>query len=213
MAVLQRVCIYIFSVSDCRSIQQRLTYAVTDFCKRGDLPLPVPEALTTDRTEKGKPYFPNAPHLHLSISHSGQYWSCAICDETIGLDLQEKETPRNETVDEMLQRHQKMANRFFHPLEAAFISQNCAHNFLTVWTAREAYVKHTGQGIDRDFSEHCVIPKHPSHWELICGNTSGVSWSAMGKRFWKSCFSDCYVLCVCTESPCVCTIIPTPEMK
>lgn len=200
-------CIYIFWDEDPRTVSQRLQRAVSGFCSRVGMDIPPQAALTTARTELGKPYFPALPHLHFSVSHSGEYWGCAISDQTVGFDLQEREKPKNETYEGMLRRHEKMAHRFFHPVEAGFVSQDCRHNFLTVWTAREAYVKHTGQGIDRFFSEHCVVPESPEEQRPISGNSEAVRWSAMGKSFWKASVGEDYLLCVCTETACDCIVI------
>ena len=204
--MLHRVWVSVYGADDPSSIQQRLEQAVAAFCGACGIPAPPAEALVTARTDRGKPYFPQAPWLHLSVSHSGKYWACAIADQTIGLDLQQKERPRKETPEEMLRRHQKMAVRFFHPVEAEFVARDCEHNFLTVWTAREAYVKHTGQGIDRHFSEHCVVPEDEADRQRIGGKADGVRWSAKGKHFWKAYFDGDYTLCVCTDTPCECTV-------
>ena len=212
MASLHKVCVYIFDTDDSRSAQQRLEASVADFCDICNLSLPQPEELVTARTERGKPYFPHASHLQFSISHSGTYWACALSDQTLGLDLQERERPKNQTPEELLARHQKLANRFFHPVEAEFVSQPCRHNFLTVWTAREAYVKHTGQGIDKHFSEHCVVPEDASEQIPISGNSGSIRWSAMGKTFWKTPYAGDYTLCVCTESPCEYVIVTPNKM-
>ncbi len=206
MMSLHRTRIYIFRSVDSRSVQQRLQHAVADFCDTCGIPMPREEMLLTARTEQGKPYFPKAPQLHFSVSHSGEFWSCAIADQTVGYDLQKREQPRKETPEEMLARQQKLARRFFHPTEAEFVSLDCGNHFLTVWTAREAYVKHTGQGIDRHFSEHCVIPDHQEAWKGISGPSESVGWSAMGKYFWKTYYGSDYTLCVCTEMPCHCTV-------
>lgn len=37
----------------------------------------------------GKPYFPDAPQLQFSISHSGAYWLCAFSAAPVGLDVQQ----------------------------------------------------------------------------------------------------------------------------
>ena len=194
----RRVWISVFAADDPRSVPQRLEQAVAVYCTACNIPAPPPETLVTARTVTGKPYFPHSQQFHLSISHSGDYWACAIGEQPMGLDLQDRELPqREETMEEMLRRHQKMAHRFFHPLEAEFVDQDPRYNFLTVWTAREAYVKFTGQGIDKHFSEHCVIPENAA---TISGEIADIRWSAMGKEFWKTYFRD-YTICVCTESP------------
>lgn len=210
MRMPHQVLVCIFSADDPRSVPQRLEQAAASFCRNRGLPAVPAEDLVTDRTDRGKPYFPRSAHLHLSISHSGSYWACAIADQPVGLDLQQAEQPRQETREEMLRRHRKMANRFFHPLEADFVARDCAHNFLTVWTAREAYVKLTGQGIDRYFSEHCVVPEEPGDLDRISGGPDGVLWSAMEKHFRRSAFAGEYVLCLCTDAPTEYTITEFP---
>ena len=207
MPKAHRVWISVYLANDPDSVQRRLEQAVAHFCGACGIPTPPAEKLVIGRTDRGKPFFLHAPQLHLSISHSGKYWGCAIADQTVGFDLQQKEQPRQESPEEMLWRHQRMANRFFHTLEAEFVARDCAHNFLTVWTAREAYVKHTGQGIDDSFSEHCVVPEDNEDRLRISGDADGVQWSAMGKYFQKIPFDREYALCVCTDTPCECTIM------
>ena len=207
MDTLHHVCTYIYSINDPRSVQKRLCYAVEDFCRRYKFPIPSHDALSISRTETGKPYFPLSPQLQFSISHSGEYWSCALANQTVGYDLQKYEQPKNESPQEMNLRHQKMAARFFHPVETQFILLDCQHNFFTVWCAREAYVKHTGQGIDQYFSEHCVIPNNKDEMYRISGKTSEISWSSMGKFFWKTYYGDDYTICICTDTPCNYTLI------
>ena len=202
MAPSGKIGVSIFSIHDPRSIQQRLELAVSAFCGICHIPVPSAEALKTDRTPLGKPYFPLLPWLHLSISHSGEYWACAIADQVVGFDLQQAEQPRQETPEAMLQRHRKMAHRFFHPLEAEFVDLDCANHFLTVWTAREAYVKQIGTGIDQYFSEHCVVPEDQGAWNFISGPADNVQWASMSKVFRKGYWGEGYTMCTCTDTPC-----------
>lgn len=211
MPETQRVWISVYLADDSSSVQQRLEQTVAAFCRNCGIPIPPAKNLVIGRTDRGKPYFLHEPKLHLSISHSGNYWGCAIANQTVGFDLQQKEQPRQESPEEMLRRHQKMANRFFHPQESEFVAKDCGYNFLTVWTAREAYVKHTGQGIDQFFSEHCVVPKDELDRLRISGDTDRVQWFAMGKYFQKMYFDREYVMCVCTDIPCECTLIEFPN--
>lgn len=209
-----QVCVYIFQNNDSRSPKQRLAYAVEQYCGTwvnvgADMEKPI-DRLHVERTQSGKPYFPDCPQLHFSISHSGEYWACAVADVNVGLDLQEHVLGKNETKEEAAVRFRRMAHRFFHPLEAEFVEWNSYEHFFTVWTAREAYVKNTGQGIDKYFSEHCVVPQNRTMWEQIAveppGSKSkeldeqcGSSWTALGKWFCSVDFREDYSLCVCAE--------------
>ena len=47
----------------------------------------LPETLILASAEqKKKPRFQNAESIHFSISHSGDWWSCAVSTEEVGLD-------------------------------------------------------------------------------------------------------------------------------
>ena len=189
-----RVCIYIFDIHDARSPGQRLLKAVSEYCGED-----VQGELHVERTHKGKPYFPDLPGIQFSISHSGGYWACTVAEESVGLDLQEYALLKGETPDKAAVRFSKLAHRFFHPLEAEFVEWDRFHNFFTAWAAKEAYVKYTGQGIDKYFSEHCVIPGQKTEWNRLSGKREGVAWRALEKQFWKSYYKEDYILCVCTS--------------
>ena len=108
--------------------------------------------LTVARTERGKPYFPNTPSLHFSVSHSGDVFACAFSDEPVGVDIQEYKNRPDEA-----ERCRKIAARFFHRDEIDALEADTVSAFYNIWTAKEAYVKLTGQGIDGDFSEFCIF--------------------------------------------------------
>lgn len=88
------------------------------------------------RTPRGKPYAENAPHFNLS--HSGRWILCAVDDAPVGVDI---ETPR--PVSPALMR------RTCTPAELAEIDGR-PERFLQTWTAKEAYLKYRGTGIDVD---------------------------------------------------------------
>lgn len=89
-----------------------------------------------ERTEKGKPCFPNLP-IEFSVSHSGGLWICMVGDGPCGIDLQEMKA-----CDYM-----KIAARFFSPQEQAFVVQRGLRGFYQIWTRREAFAKYTGDGL------------------------------------------------------------------
>ena len=51
----------------------------------------------------------------------------------------------------------KIANRFFHFDEIDALDADTVSAFYNIWTAKEAYVKYTGDGIDGDFSAFCIF--------------------------------------------------------
>ncbi|MEG2001093.1 MAG: 4'-phosphopantetheinyl transferase superfamily protein, partial [Evtepia sp.] len=98
-----------------------------------------PEMLKIDRTADGKPYFPLAPQVQFSITHSGRFWCCAFSDTVIGLDLQIHRPCRKESI----------SKRFFCADEDDFLK---AHHyddkyFFDLWAAKESFFKYTGTGL------------------------------------------------------------------
>ncbi|MCD8150078.1 MAG: 4'-phosphopantetheinyl transferase superfamily protein [Clostridiales bacterium] len=89
------------------------------------------------KEEHDKPYIEELLDVHFSISHSGGYWACAVCDAEVGLDLQEVRTAREE----------KVARRFFHPAEIAWLEEHGFDEFSRLWAYKESYVKYTGAGL------------------------------------------------------------------
>ena len=87
--------------------------------------------------EHGKPYFPDAPQLHFSISHSGERWLCAFSDAPVGLDVQQHRACQM----------QALARRFFAPAERIFLEQTGYAPFFDLWCAKESYLKYTGEGL------------------------------------------------------------------
>lgn len=102
-----------------------------------------PEALIFAKGEHGKPYVLNIPY-HFSISHSGDYTVLAISDRPIGVDV---EVIRDFSAI--------LARRCFNEGELQYIAGNSPSRkksvmqrcFYEIWTAKEAYLKYTGQGL------------------------------------------------------------------
>lgn len=99
-------------------------------------------------TPRGKPCFPAFPGLFFSVSHSGDLWACAADGEPVGLDVQ-RILPVSRAAD--------IARRFFRPEDRAYLETSGDPDaFFTVWTAKESFLKYTGQGIDGDFAALAV---------------------------------------------------------
>lgn len=109
----------------------------------------------------GKPYFaPNgmgeSGNLFFSLSHSGDYVLCAISDAEIGADIQR--IP--EAAEEKLKREENIAQRFFSKTEKEWYGQ-CGEEerrirFYRVWSAKEAYMKLTGNGLAQGLDSFTV---------------------------------------------------------
>lgn len=114
-----------------------------------------------DKTAAGKPCFRSLP-LYLSITDSGPYDVLALSTEEIGIDLQIHKN----------MKYLSLAKRFFHPDEYEYLSSLPSDHqcdmFFLLWTAKEAYVKYTGTGIDQNFSRFSVfsVPEHISSIQI-----------------------------------------------
>lgn len=96
-------------------------------------------------------FSPAFPGFHYNISHSGSYVVCAVCDQPVGIDLQQ--------IPDQAERAVKIAKRFFSPQEQEALQELRGRNetgalcrlFCRYWTARESYIKLTGRGLSEPF--------------------------------------------------------------
>lgn len=101
-------------------------------------------------TEAGRPPYAVTPagKIYLSISHSGRYVLCAADLFPCGCDIEEVQDKRDELA---------LARQFFHPAETAALegiqSETARRDmFFILWTAKESYLKYTGEGLLRPLS-------------------------------------------------------------
>ena len=89
----------------------------------------------------GKPYFENGG-IHFSISHSKNIAVCAISQSEVGIDIERLDKERD---------YLSLAERYFTKKEYEKIreSENIKEAFIKYWTAKEAYIKYTGEGFKR----------------------------------------------------------------
>ncbi len=107
--------------------------------------------------EHGKPYIKELPDLPFSITHSGGFWVCAVGEGEVGLDLQEVRDRETE----------KIARRFFHPSETAWLRSRGPDEFFRLWAAKESYVKYTGEGLTKGLDYFSVIDGVPAFQQEI----------------------------------------------
>lgn len=97
------------------------------------------EQQTFAKTDLGKPYLPDHPHVQFSLSHSGHWAVCAVSRDPVGVDV---EMPRC-TLD--------IGRRFFQPKELEGLDQlpylQCRDQLNRIWTAKESFVKALGVGL------------------------------------------------------------------
>lgn len=192
--------VWLYAAKDCSEIptdQKVLAILRSHFPAES---LPSGDALMICRSSRGKPFLPALPQWHISVTHSGKWFICALSPVQIGIDLQEHNPLRGETVQQASERYCKIARRFFHPDESDYVAQAPQENFFSVWTAKESFVKYTGRGMDSDFDAFCTLPSSHIPQNLPI-NTP---WQAAQATFRQIPFdNNGYTFCMCTPAPCL----------
>lgn len=87
----------------------------------------------------GKPVaFADNKEIYVSISHSGDFVAAALCDNEVGIDLEVTREVKPDFIKKVLSADE---------LEFVNESNDKTMAFLKVWTAKEAYLKLTGEGL------------------------------------------------------------------
>lgn len=144
----------------------------------------------------GKPYLLTQPDVHFSLSHSGAWAVCALSDVAVGVDI-ERRTPGR----------RKIAERFFHKKEAAYLDQLPSHAredaFYSLWVLKESFVKATGRGLHLPLRSFCIdLQADPPR--LDCSEVDG----AFSLSLLPFPADPAYRLAVCTAAP----NAPTPTL-
>lgn len=91
--------------------------------------------------EHGKPSLPDYPHIHFNISHCKGAVACAISERPVGVDI---ETFR--PIRESIVRYAMNETEAQRILQAT----RPERAFAILWTQKEALVKLTGEGLNRE---------------------------------------------------------------
>ncbi len=111
------------------------------------------EAAGISREAKGKPYFPDIPQIHFSVSHSGNVWGCAVDSCPLGFDLEDLsrfEAGRKDGRDAAEGRQERwlrLARRYFTESEYEYVRMGGKEAFFRLWVRKEAYLKYKGEGL------------------------------------------------------------------
>jgi len=92
------------------------------------------------KTRQGKPYFPDYPELHFSISHSGNIVLCALASTPCGCDVQEQRIVSN-----------RLISRCFDQKEMGITPP------LALWCLKESFIKYNGK-MDRALNSMVFLP-------------------------------------------------------
>ncbi|MDY3052702.1 MAG: 4'-phosphopantetheinyl transferase superfamily protein [Ndongobacter sp.] len=106
----------------------------------------VPEAaLILRRPNGGKPFFEKADGCHFNVSYSGEWMAIAASDQEIGVDIERRRGILTGAL-----------RRCFTEREQDYV-QGDERRFFELWTRKEAYVKHSGQGLKLDLRQVCPL--------------------------------------------------------
>ncbi|MCF0122476.1 MAG: 4'-phosphopantetheinyl transferase superfamily protein [Lachnospiraceae bacterium] len=199
---ISRIRLYLFEKGDSRKAEERIAAAVANLTGK---PANIFEWKLRYK-KKGKPYFKKHSEFFLSITHSGEYWACALSNLQVGIDLQMHILREGETEYAAGMRYANLAKRFFHEKEANYVQAKASYKkFFRIWAAKESYVKYTGKGIDDEFGSFSVIPESENSLPEYYSGDGYATWTAAGV-----CFVEClkgkiknsdYTLCVCGKWP------------
>ena len=126
-----------------------LTCALSDYAAgMDDLPAGAdcfmrPETVREIRileNEHGRPYLPDFPDIHFSLSHSGDRVMCAVSRSPVGCDVEEAEETEAD-----LRRIRYVARCLTESERELALTDPSA--FYRIWTLKESFVKMTGQGL------------------------------------------------------------------
>lgn len=123
--------------------------------------------------------------FHFNLSHSGEYAVLAVSDQPIGIDIEYKK--RN---------YQSVAERCFCKEEYADImaasnKEEQEKRFLQYWTMKEAFIKHSGEGLSVPLNSFRIIRQDV---DISLVEESELSLSSF---FWGD---EPYCISLCSES-------------
>ena len=108
-------------------------------------------SLRIAENEHGKPYLPDWPELHFSLSHSGDRVMCAVSRSEVGCDVEEAGS------DEADRRRIGYIARCLTERERALALADPAA-FYKIWTLKESFLKLTGKGLTIPLASFEVTP-------------------------------------------------------
>ena len=124
-----------------------LTCALADYVRalrhaqgEADLPGDDLSEIKIAENEHGKPYLPDYPKIHFSLSHSGDRVMCAVSQTKVGCDVEEAGCTEAD-----IRRIGYVARCLTESERKQALAD--PSSFYRIWTLKESFVKLTGQGL------------------------------------------------------------------
>lgn len=142
--------------------------------------------ITVDKN--GKPYIKN---INYNISHSGNIVICALCDTVVGCDIEKIREIKN-----------GVKEKYFSDSERSFLDSlngtEIQKTFFEFWTAKESYLKMTGEGIASCIKDIEIV-FCPSNTKKAFVKRNGDKTECFINQVFIPGHSE-YVISVCTEN-------------
>ncbi|MBE6793341.1 MAG: 4'-phosphopantetheinyl transferase superfamily protein [Ruminococcaceae bacterium] len=139
------------------------------------------ENVKVDNLPSGKPLaLVNGKKFSVSISHSGNFVAVAVADSDIGIDIETRESISKALIDRALCDDEKAyVGEFSHKR-----GKEQRTKFLRVWTAKEAYLKLTGEGLSMLHKVNTMpfIENSACGYEIFCEVTEDYVCTVIGKK-------------------------------
>ena len=191
------VFLYFFDANDGRSTEEKIVSAAKQYAKANRISTLFDPVI--HRTKAGKPYIAGHTEIGVSVSHSGDWFVCALTEGNVGVDIEQHKRAQKNGQAEIEERFVQIAKRFFHPEEAAYVAQSPMCRFYMVWTAKESYVKYTGTGMNETFGERSVVSAQAMD-EKSYREGLPIGWIGEDVCFKQMLYEKEYTLCVCKEN-------------
>lgn len=150
----------------CRSGQPRAASLAAGFLAQYALEQYALEQYSLERDDQGYEIFyeqsgaprvqapEGAPNVYISLSHSGDCAVCALCAQPVGIDIQQEKPIKTGMLRHFLTAEEKefFFKRFQMTGAERELPADAENAFLKDWTAKESYMKLTGQGMSMGFS-------------------------------------------------------------
>ena len=114
-------------------------------------------SLRFDTGENGKPTVLNCP-WQFNLSHSGYFAACAVSEAPVGIDIEQLRPIRP-----------ALMRRVCTEQELRYVGEDSGR-FLQLWTAKEAYLKFTGEGIAYDLRS-VEVADETGLFPKVCGRS------------------------------------------
>jgi len=101
----------------------------------------IEEAVVFGYNENGKPFLKDYPHIYFNLSHCKKAVACAVSDNEIGVDIQDIRPVSDKVAKRVLTEAE---------YEEFKQAQSPEEYFCELWTAKESFLKRSGQGLRAD---------------------------------------------------------------